>query len=496
MTLQLWGKWRPDVVGPNMPFCAVADGVIPQQAGLSPYGAPLVGYGPFPSLVVPGTATPLSAAPRGNISLTLNDGTYDVFFATATTIEQLSSTFTFSSIETGRSVTSGDDVSFAHFGSFLLNTDTTDGLKAYNVQTPAGNNAVSGAPSSPRTLFICNNVVFLLDINGNNKAWANSAIGDHTEYVLRGANSGVFSDGEALICGVDLKNGSGLIFQQHAMRLIQFGSGATPALFSIVKAADGRGSVGERSVVSFDGMVFFLDTDGFYKFDLSSGNTPIGAEKVNRWFFSQVDSSKLATVQASIDPTRKIVSWAFFSLGNSSTTVRDRILNYDWQLDEWSTATVNTSSVTRIATPGYVLDGMDGFGTLDQMIQIPLDDRFWQGGQPVFAGLDGSFNFGTFSGPAIAATLQSTTTNNPFSALENEITPISDNANSKILLGVQDKVSDPITWKSARARSRGGRVKLRGHGLNITFQETHAAGDTWTFTNGVDYPDQQPGGKI
>lgn len=496
MPILLWNRFRPDVGGPNTGFSPVADSVIPQSAGVGQYGNQLIGYGPFPSLAVPMTATPLSDAPRGSISLTLDDGTYEVFFATASTIEQLGSSFTFSSIDTGRSVTSGDDVSFAHFGSFLLNTDTTDGFKAYNVQTPAGNNAVVTAPSSPRSMFICNNVVFLLDVNGNNKEWANSAIGDHTEWVLDGANGGVFADGEALVCGVDLKNGNGLIFQQRAMRLIQFGNAATPALFSIVKAADGRGSVGERSVVSFDGMVFFLDTDGFYKFDLSSGNTPIGAEKVNRWFFSQIDTSKLATVQASVDPTRKIVCWAFFSIGNSSTTVRDRLLGYDWQLDEWFTATVNTSAITRIATPGYVLDNMDGFGTLDSMIQIPLDDRFWQGGAPVFAGLDGSFNFGTFSGPSLAATLQSTTANNPFSALENEITPISDNANSKIAVGVQDKLSDPITWKTAQSRTRAGRVKLRGHGLNITFQETHAAGDNWTYSNGVDYPEQEQGGKV
>lgn len=490
-----WGAWRPDQGGPNTGFAEIADNVIPQAAGVGRNGAIQIGYGPFPQLAAPSTATALSGAPRGNISLTLANGTQAVFFATASTIEQLSSSYTFTTIDTGRSVTAGDDVSFAHFGSFLLNTDTTDGFKAYNVQTPAGNNAVSTAPTG-RTLFICNNVVFVLDCNGNNRAWQSSAIGDHTQWILGGANGGVFQDGGALVGGVDLKNGAGAIFQTDAIRIVQFGNAQSPALYSMLKAADGRGSVGERSIVSFDGVVYYLATDGFYRFDLTNGNSPIGAEKVNRWFLTQVDSSKLASVQGTVDPVRKIICWAFFSIGNSSLTVRDRMICYDWQLDEWFTCTINTTALARLATPGYVLDAMDPFGTLDQMVQFPLDDRFWQGGAPVFAALDSSFKFGAFSGGPLAATLQSYTTNSGLTALENEITPISDNANSKISLGVQQKLSDVITWKTGVGRSRAGKVKLRGSGLNITFQETHALGDMWTYSNGVDYPGASQGGSV
>ncbi len=43
----------------------------------------------------------------------------------------MDATYQWTDIETGRTVTGGDDVSFLHFGSYLLNTDTTDGFKAY-----------------------------------------------------------------------------------------------------------------------------------------------------------------------------------------------------------------------------------------------------------------------------------------------------------------------------------------------------------------------------
>lgn len=490
-----WGPWRPDVTVPNSGFCQIADSVLPISGGLGQYGAQLISYGPFPQLVAPANAGALSAAPRGSISLTLNDGTNQVYYATASTIEQLQSGFTFSAIDTGRTVTAGDDVSFLHFGAFLLNTDTTDGFKAYNVQTPAGNNAVVGAPTA-RFLFTCNNVVFALDCNGNNKAWQSSALGDHTEWVLGGANGGVFPDGEALIAGVDLKNGNGLIFQKNAMRLIQFGNAVTPALYSIVKASDGRGSVGERSVVPLDGTVYFLDTDGFYKFDLSNGNTAIGAEKINRWFLSQIDNSRLSEVQGSLDPKNKIVCWRFPSITNPSQTVFDRMICYDWQLNEWFTLTVDTSSLARIATPGYVLDAMDVFGTLDGMNQIPLDDRFWQGGAPVFAALNSSFIFSTFSGSPMAATLQSYMSDAPQATMMRMAKPISDDISSTVQIGTQFALSDSTIWRPAVGRGRAGKVPVRGVGTNVAFQENHPASATWTYANGIDYPAAGASGAV
>jgi hypothetical protein len=480
-----WGRWRPDVVAPNSAYCAIADSVLLQESGVGQYpGQTTLGYGPFPQLVTVATAGALSGAPRGIIALIDAGGAGQVFAATATTIEQLQSDYTFTAISSGRTVTAGDDVSFCRFGSFLLNTDTTDGFKAYNFDTPAGNNTVTAAPTA-RFVFSCNNVVFALSCGGNPLRMQSSGLGDHTEWIKLGANGETFTDGGSLQCGVDLKNGACVIFQAEAMRVIQFGSAPDGSLYTIQKAADGRGSVGQRSVVAFDGMVFYLAADGFYKFDLASGNTPIGAEKVNRWFLNQLAASDLVTVQAAIDPQRKIVYWRYRSVNNPSTTVFGNIIAYDWQLQEWFTLTVNTSALIRYRTPGYTLDGIDAFGPLDSFTTL-LDDPFWTGGASVFGALDASFKFATFSGAPMAATLRSTLMNNPTSGRVGRATPISDSPNSTLQLGVSDKLSDPVVWKDGNSKGRAGAVPLRGRGLNIAFQENIPAGDMWTYSNGID----------
>lgn len=488
--MSAWGPFRPDVAGPGSGFAQVADSVLPKSCVVN--GSPNIGYGPFPSMSTPSTAGALSGAPRGSISLTDNSGGSQVYFATASTIEQLQADYTFVAIDTGRAVTSGDDVIFLHFGSYLLNTDTTDGFKAYNIDAPAGNNTVTGAPVA-RYIFGCNNVVFALDCDGNNRRLQSSGVGDHTAWTTLGADGKTFEDGGALLCGVDLKNGNAVVFQETAMRIIRFGGAGSLALYEIDKAADGRGTVGERSVVSFDGQVFYWATDGLYKFDLTNGNTPIGAEKFNRWFLEQLATADLSTIQGSVDPVNKIVCWRYRSITNASTTVFGNMICYDWQLNEGFTVTCDTAALARITTPGYTLDGMDAFGPLDS-ITVPLDDRFWQGGAPLFGALDSNYKFATFSGAALAATLESSVSNNPTTGVINWATPLDDSPDGTLQLGVSDALEDAITWKTGAAKVSAGRVPLRGRGMNIAFRRNITAASDWTSATGIDHIKGSQGG--
>lgn len=474
-----FGAFRPDVAGPNSGFAKQADNVLPVSAA-----GGNIGYGPLSQLVVAMTAEALSGAPHGSISLRTFDGTQQVYFATESTIERLAADYTWTSIETGRSVPSGNDVSFVHFGSYLLNSDTSDGFKAYSVESGGTNDAVSGAPAA-RFIFTANNVVFALDCDGNNRRMQSSGIGDHTEWKQKGANGKTFEDGGALICGADLKNGAAILFQDDAMRFIQFGSSAGGSVYSISKVADGRGSVGARSMVSFDGMVFFLATDGFYLFTAGSGNAPIGSEKVNRWFLTRVDQSRLYDVQAAVDPLNTMVWWRFPTLSDTDDTIFPGLLGYNWKLGEWVTATVATSALSRLATPGYLADDLDSLGPADS-IDILMDSRYWQGGQPIFAGLDENYKFGTFSGGASAVTLELCDLAGPTSNLITWVTLDTDAENAKFSLGTKDRRADAMSYAAAQSMVADGRTPVRGRGKVIGGIVTIAAGEEWTYCNGVE----------
>lgn len=481
-----FGPFSPDAQETAAGILTSADGVMPLVEG----------YGPAPSLATPVGAMALPAAPHGLISMFQRDGTNVVYAFTETAAYELDNTYAWLNIGSGFSLTSGDDWSLVQFGTKLLSTNTTQGLQQYDIETPAGFSAIADA-GSPREIFVCANTIVALDCidnggNRDNRLVRTSAIGNQNEWKKTGSDYQNIEDGGRLVGGLDLKNASGLIFQDNALRLIQFG-GNTAGMFSLQKLSDGRGSVGRRSIVGLDGVCYWLSTDGFKSFSLNGGIQHIGAGVIDDWFLSRVDQSDLSTVQAALDPLNKLVVWRYRSLSVSSTTVTDDMLVYSWQFNKWVTWTEQTSYLSRIATPGYTLDGMDSFGPLDG-IDIPLDSRFWQGGQPVFAALDENFKYATFSGANFAATLETGVSNSPVSGMITWATPIDNASTGTLQLGVKAQLSDTIAWKTGTTKTRPGHTPLRGTGLNIAFRRNIPASARWDYAKGVDHLKAGTGG--
>lgn len=474
----------------------LAPGVLMQAQGVQPQQ---IGYGPAAALQTPASATALPDDCRGMVSLVQRDGTNLVFAFTATDAYELSATYALDGapIGTGFNCTSGDDWSLTGFGNKLMASNTTDGLQAYDIESPAGFSSIADA-GAPRDIFRCANTLVGLDClddnsNRDNRLIRTSAIGDQTQWKKRGADKQPLDDGGALIGGIDLKNNAALILQSDAVRIMQFGSGSAGA-FSLLKAFDGRGSVGRRSLIGLDGVAYWFSTDGFKMFSQANGLVHIGAGKVDQWFFDRVDQSRLQAIQVGLDPLNKLVVWRYPSLQITSETVFDDCIGYSWQFNKWFYWSEQTTYLSRIATPGYTLEGMDDFGPLDS-IDIPLDDRFWQGGQPVFAALDEDRKYATFSGPSYAAVLESGFSNSPVTGLIGWATPIDNAASGTLQLGVKNRLDGAATWKTGAAKVSAGRVPLRGRGMNIAFRRNIDAGDTWSYANGVNHVSAATGGR-
>ncbi len=469
-----------------------ADGVLPHADG----------WGPYPSLYVASTAGALPSAPRGVFSIVLNDGSWEAFEFTASTLYQLQSDFTLTQIDTGYACPTGYDWSAIHFGTKLLYTNTVDGLKSYDVQAGGAVSSISAA-GSPAYIFTCANFVIALnclDTTGtrNNRLIKTSGFNDQTNWVSDGADYQELADGEALVAGFDMKQNTALLLQQRALVLMTFGNAGGGAQFALQKVADGKGSVGARSCVGFDGMVFYLATDGFYRFDLQSGNVPIGATEIDRTFLAALDQTQFSLVQGAVDPLNKCVLWRYKRGVDSSTTVSEVIIGYEWNLKRWFTLTQQCSYLSRLATVAVTYNAATG--TYDSQT-LTYDDLFWSGAAPLTGGLDANFKFGVFTGPSLPVTLTSNVGNSPVSGLIRQCTPITDALNPTVELGVSDALSTAISFKTPATKGRAGTVSLRGRGLNVQFRTKIPAGDvgtgtTWSFLNGVDFVQGTGGGDL
>lgn len=442
------------------------------------------GYGPAQTMVEPGGGDALPAAPRGSITCVKRDGTTQVFWFTASALYSQEADYTFTQIATGYTCTSGDDWSACQFGDYLLYTNTTDGLWAYDMENGGSPSYISAA-GDPRFIFSNANMVFALDCKDNsgtrnNRLIRNCDFNDHTDWSNGSADQQPLESGAELLAGVSLKNGAAVTFQRASMRLIQFGNAGGGALYSLQEIAEGRGTVGAKSVIGFDGVVYFIATNGIWQFS-QGGLVPIGDGFIDRWFLDQVPTLELKDVQAAIDPFRKVVLWIYPAGG--------LILGYCWApsvQNRWFTWTTTATYLTRLATAGYTWDAAGAiWATWDDMPTIAFDDRFWQGGQQLLAALGSNYKLNLFSGSNAAATIRTATSPSPVTGLVTWATTVDDCPTSQLALGVSDALSDAITWKSAASKASSGRTPLRGRGKNLAFEWTAPAGATWTYTKGV-----------
>jgi hypothetical protein len=480
-----FGPLAPDQQELTPGAMMVADGVQPLAEG----------YGPFPALTVGATATALSGAPRGLISYQTADGTWAVAGFTASTVELKAADDTWSSIDTGLSITAGDDWCSLRFGTKLLYTNTTQGLRAYDVEAGGAASAVSAA-KAPRWMFECGNILFgldCLDKNGdrNNKLIRTTAFSDHTNWTTKGADYQPLETGGALIWGGKLTDTKAFVLQQRAGRIVEVG-GSGNVLWGTQSIFEEFGSVGAKSVVAFDGRVFWLATDGFRMYG-PEGYGQIGAGFIDQWFLGLVDQADLSLVQGSIDPFRKNVLWRWKRSGGASDITFEDVIGYNWQFKRWFTLTVPTSYLSYTSTPAPTWDALDSSITWDTYDYI-WDGRFLQGGQPVFGALNGDYKYGSFAGSNMAATLTGAVMANRVTGLVNWATPADDSDDGTLELGVKVALNDATTWKTGVAKETSGRCGTRGRGKVVAFRRNITSGSTWSYAKGVDYIEANTGG--
>jgi hypothetical protein len=450
------------------------------------------GYGPRPTLEAAPGAVALAAAPRGAFGGFLPDGTFKGFVATETDIYTIDADYDFTSIEGSQTVPTDEDQAFAQIGVFMVTSNTTDGMKDYNMDTPAGVNAVTGAPAA-RYMFPANNQLVALGDGSTLNRLSVSAFGDHTDWDDTGADQQDINDGGAFTGGGDLGNGVAILLQLRAVRRMTFGNAGGGALFRLDKLADDVGCVHPRAQATYNGTTIFLHTDGWWA---TSGGPPvnIGAGKINKWFLARC--SDLKKVWVTVDPKNTLFRIRYAATGDGSTaTVFNSILDYNWVEQEFIPGTESTSAIFRMGSPGYTIGTISSaFGALSNWSQYPLGSSFWQGGNFRLAGLDADYKFGFFEGSVAAATIETPTEGDGSTYLFNWCEALTDDPSATIELGVKERLSDSFTWKTAVPLTASGRAGLRGRGKYYRTRINHAAAATWTRSTAIEVTDKRAGG--
>lgn len=370
---------------------------------------------------------------------------------------------------------------FTQFGNVLIAANGGNRLQGYNLNSSSTfQDLATDAPQS-RYVTVVRDFVVSAYVNSSTVypyrvQW--SALGDESSWTNSATTQADFQDIPDGGSIVGITGGEyGLVFMDRSIhRMSYVGS---PLVFQFDNISRNLGCYEANSIVQYGGTSFFLSDDGFYACD-GQQIIPIGNEKVNRYFWSNVDDGTINLMSAAVDPFRKLVIWAYAS--RSSATV-DKLLIYNYQTNRWTSGTTNASRVASSSTPSFTLDGMDVFGNLEQ-IMSSFDDRVWLGGKMQFAGVRNT-KIVTFSGTNNTAYIETGDIEIPgtTSAIV-LVKPIVDGGSGSVSLFSRRLLSEQVVFGSQTAADAENRVSLRGVGRYHRLQLTPTG--SWKSTVGID----------
>jgi len=475
-----FGEWLPDQPQHNNPGANVATNV---------YYA-LNSYKRFPSLV-DYSSNNLGSDSRGAGSFRDNANNVYNFVATNTNIYQLDGG-TFSSVKASLTGANDDFWTFTQFGNYVIASNGVDSPQYFLMGTSTTFQDLSSIVSSG-TLpnFRVSGVIRDFLVTGNLTTGSNtiqwSGINDISEW-----NPGTKQSDSQDLPGsggkiVHITSGEiGYVFRQNQIIRMDYVGGATVFRLSVI--SPNRGAVYGRTVCQDNRRVFFYADDGFFEIN-GDQVISIGAEKVNRFFDTDLNKAFSDRICAAVDPFNQLALWLYPSSNNTSNTtgICDRILIYNYATKKWSLANTNASTIFSQFVGAYTVELMDIISQNLDQINIALDTDFWSGGQLLLGAIDNNYKAAIFSGTANEGEIETSEVElfPGFRSNVQSIRPIVD-AQATITIKTRDRLADTETESSSISMNSTGINPVRQSGRYVKVNVKTPSGVAWSDAQGID----------
>lgn len=450
------GEWTPDM--PDLGSGGItATNVIPWPNA----------YKSFPSLV-PQSAALNARCQGGTFARDSAANVYNYAGTTSKLYQQVAGSTSYvdsTRLAGGAYATAIDDWwEFALWGQTVIATNFID---VPQVITMGGANfaALAGSPPKARHVGVIRDFVVFgnCDTTPNRVKW--SAINNSADYTISAATQSDQQDLQGDGGWVQKVVGGeyGLIFQERAVwKMTYVGS---PVIFQFDMIERNRGAFSPQSVIGWGNMVFFLADDGFYVILGGAGALPIGAGKIDKTFLNDLKTAFSYRVNAAIDPTNKLVMWAYPGAGSTDGTCNS-ILIYNWSVKRWSLVTgVSLEAFTRYAATGFSLDTLDTVSTSIDALMASLDSRAWVGGAQSMAVFDSTHKLNTISGVAMDAIVDTGEVQLSPGMRSSVLwaRPLTDGEAATVKLRTRNRVADAAAYGSASTQDTTGICAFRSN---------------------------------
>jgi hypothetical protein len=462
ITFTEWTPDQPSIVE-NL---SIAKNVVPAA----------VGFVPFP------TAVDYSAAASENINNVFAgrfSSTTNVFAGGATKLFRLDgSTLAMNNVSKSGNYSSVDRWRFVQFGDTVIAANNINKLQYFTLGSSTTFDDLAAAAPIAKFVTVVRDFVVSANLdsgtNANKVQWSN--INDETNWTAGAASQSDFQiipDG-GNITGITGGETGLILLERAIVRMSYIGS---PLFFQFDTISRSLGCSQSNSIAKYGNMTFFLGEEGFYACDGQSV-TPIGNEKIDRWFYSNANPSLLDTMSTTVDPSRKIVIWNFLDTFGNRT-----LLIYNWQVQKWTYGSTDVNYVASSATAGATLEGMDLYGNMDT-ITTSFDSNLFSGGKFLLAGARGT-KIVTFTGQSSAAQIDTGQIGSEYPSVVTLARPIVDAGSADVAIASQVKLDQVVDFGSYIPADSENRVPFRSAGKyhKLSIKPT---GARWSNIIGVD----------
>ena len=416
-------------------------------------------------------------AADGQFTVTkLTDDTFSVTTTSATT----SGNVRVSSTEFGYNTLTGNIFRFTKFGNRIIGTNFTERLQSYVADASSSfKNLSEDAPVAKFITVVRDFVVCAhIDASGSTKPYRVqwSGFNDETTWTSSQITQSDFQDiaDGGHITGI--RGGEfGLILMEKAIHRMSYIG--TPLIFQFDNISRGKGCIAPGSVCQYEGLTFFLSDDGFYVCD-GQQVVPIGAEKVDRFFFADADLD-LTTMSSAADPVRKLVMW------NYKNKFADRkMMVYNVVTKKWSYMAATADYISDASTASVTLEQLDSVSTSIDALSVTLDSGLYAGGKFFLGGTDGTKVI-TFNGAPKSAVIETGDIATGSMSLVTLARPQIDNGSATVAIASRQLLNEGVVFGSDTSADSDNRVSLRGSGRQHRLR-IKPTGNNWSMAVAVD----------
>jgi hypothetical protein len=475
-----FGEWMPDQPGISGALTD-AKNVVSQA----------IGYGPLP------TAATFSAAASENLT-TLVAGktpanTTKLFAAGSTKIYDVSGVGVLTDVSKSGGYTpngNNDRFRFTQFGNVIIGTNNNDPMQAYTLGTStAFADLAASAPVCKYLTVVRDFVVTAFTTESSTVYPARvrwSGINAETSW---GSSQTTQADYQDIPDGgqiVGIRGGEfGLVFLEKGISRMSYVG--TPFIFQFDNISRGKGCIAAGSIAQTQGVSFFLSDDGFYMCD-GQQVLPIGAEKVDRWFFANADESGFDSMSAAVDPVRKLIIWNF-----KTTFAQRQLIIYNFKTQKWTYGNAGADYISDASTSATTLEGLDSISASIDALPVSLDSILYMGGKYFLGGTNGAYVV-TYNGAPATGQLITGDLNAGGRSVVTLARPQIDNGSATVSVASRTLLSQELAFGTAVAADSENRVSLRSNGNYHRFKVT-PTGDNWSTAVSMDIDLSGQGGR-